>query len=67
VATLSLYPHHRAMPTTTTRPGDWTPERTARLARALLPQVFPERAAPAPAPANVVMLDSRRPAPPCPD
>jgi hypothetical protein len=55
------------MPTTTTRPGDWTPERTARLARALLPQVFPERAAPAPAPANVVMLDSRRPAPPCPD
>jgi hypothetical protein len=30
VATLSPYPHHSAMPTTTTtRPGEWTPERTA--------------------------------------
>jgi hypothetical protein len=52
------------MPTTTA--DAWPPERIDRLARAMLPVVFPDRAAPAPAPDNVVKLDSRRPAP-CPD
>jgi len=35
----------------TTRPSssDWPPERLDRLAAALLPLVFPDRAAPAPA------------------
>jgi len=37
------------------------------LGAGVLPVVFPDRAAPAPAPANVVQLaDYRRPAP-CPD
>ncbi len=70
MATLKAATHHRAMPiTTTTSSSDWTPERIDRLARALLPVVFPDRAAPAPAPAaNVVQLaDYRRPAPPCPE
>jgi hypothetical protein len=67
VATLDPYPHHRAMPTTTTRPDAWPPERLDRLTRGMFEVVF-GRPAPAPAPAagNVVMLDSRRPAP-CPD
>jgi hypothetical protein len=68
VATLTLH-CITAMPTTT-RPGDWSPERTARLARAMFPIVF-GRPAPAPASAraaNVVRLaDYRRPAPPCPE
>jgi hypothetical protein len=49
---------------TTTHPDAWPPERIDRLARAMLPVVFPDRAAPAPAPAaaaNVVQLaDYRR-------
>jgi len=51
---------------TTTRPGDWSPKRTARLARAMFPIVFGRPApAPAPAAANVVQLaDYRRPARP---
>jgi len=55
------------MPTTSnTRHDAWTPERLDRLARALLPVVFPDRCAPAPATAaNVVLLaDYRYPARP---
>lgn len=59
VATLSPYPHHRPMPTTTTADA-WPPERIDRLAAALLPVAFPDRAAPAPAADNLVLLDSRR-------
>jgi hypothetical protein len=47
VATLSLH-CSRPMPTTT-HPDAWPPERLDRLARALLPVLFPDRAAPAPA------------------
>jgi hypothetical protein len=53
---------------TTTHPDAWPPERIERLARAMLPVVFPDRAAPAPAPDNVVELAHyRRSAPPCPN
>jgi|688.fasta_scaffold10867_6 hypothetical protein len=47
------------MPTTTTADA-WPPERIDRLAAALLPVAFPDRAAPAPAADNLVLLDSRR-------
>ena len=54
------------MPTTTTTSHDpWPPERLDRLARAMYPLII-GRPAPAPAPANVVELASRRPTP-CPD
>ncbi len=70
MATLRAATHQSPMPTTTaTTASDWPPERIERLARALLPLVFAERAAPAPATAaNAVQLaDYRRSTPPCPD
>jgi hypothetical protein len=66
VATLRGSHPSPAMPTTPTSSSDWTNERLDRLARALLPVVFPDRA-PAPAADNVIALASRRPAPPCTD
>ena len=67
VAMLTSYPHHRAMPTTTTDHDAWPEERLDRLTRGMFPLVFGRPApAPAPAPANVVELASRRHAP-CPD
>jgi hypothetical protein len=50
------------MPITTTAVA-WPPERIDRLARAMYPLIF-GRAAPAPAPANVVELASLRPSRP---
>ena len=62
VATLTLHCITTAMPTTTTADA-WSPERIDRLARAMYPLIF-GRPAPAPAPANVVQLASRRPSRP---